>query len=138
MEDSPLASLSARRSAEEKRVLLDGIFEEVLFHVPDMMIDPFGNYLFQKLLVHVTALQRSRLLRRIAPHLVLAALNVHGTRSVQKVVEVMAALVRLSTFIASRTSSSTTGSLSSSSEDTVRPFLCRFDGMRLGHVCCRA
>jgi len=55
-----------------------------------MMVDPFGNYLFQKLLERVAGAQRLAIVRRVRGHLVAAALNLHGTRSVQKVVEVCA------------------------------------------------
>lgn len=66
----------------------DLIFEESLNHLPEMMVDPFGNYLFQKLLERVTETQRTSIVRRVSSNLVPAALNLHGTRSVQKVVEV--------------------------------------------------
>ncbi|RHY30713.1 hypothetical protein DYB32_004082 [Aphanomyces invadans] len=51
-------------------------------------VDPFGNYLFQKLLECGTESQRFAIVQQVAHHLVAAALNLHGTRSVQKVVEI--------------------------------------------------
>jgi hypothetical protein len=54
------------------------------------MIDPFGNYLFQKILEKITPQERIMLIQSVAPRLVNASLNLHGTRSVQKVVELCA------------------------------------------------
>ncbi|RHY79471.1 hypothetical protein DYB31_004895 [Aphanomyces astaci] len=63
------------------------IYTESLPH----LVDPFGNYLFQKLLDRGDDDQRLGIVQQVAPHLVAAALNLHGTRSVQKVVELAAA-----------------------------------------------
>jgi len=54
------------------------------------MVDPFGNYLFQKILEKVTAEERILLVKSVSTRLVNASLNLHGTRSVQKVVELCA------------------------------------------------
>lgn len=70
--------------------LCDVIYREALDHLAEMMVDPFGNYLFQKLLERVGGPQRLAIIRRVSSNLVAAALNLHGTRSVQKVVEVCA------------------------------------------------
>mmetsp|Transcript_9482 Transcript_9482/g.10807 ORF Transcript_9482/g.10807 Transcript_9482/m.10807 type:complete len:475 (+) Transcript_9482:1-1425(+) len=64
------------------------ILEEVQPRLVQLMMDPFGNYLFQKLLEHVTPVQRMDMLNQVRNHLVQAALNLHGTRSVQKFIEV--------------------------------------------------
>jgi hypothetical protein len=56
----------------------------------EAMVDPFGNYLFQKVLEKVTADERIMLVKSISQRLVNASLNLHGTRSVQKVVELCA------------------------------------------------
>ncbi|OQR87640.1 hypothetical protein ACHHYP_08412 [Achlya hypogyna] len=79
--------------------LCDVIYTEALPHLVDMMVDPFGNYLFQKLLERVADDQRLEIVKRVSPHLVAAALNLHGTRSVQKVVEVCATDRTLATII---------------------------------------
>jgi len=52
-----------------------------------MMTDPFGNYLFQKILEKVDEVQRTSILELVRDQLVDAALNLHGTRSVQRMVE---------------------------------------------------
>jgi len=66
------------------------ILQEGLPFLAEAMTDPFGNYLFQKILEKVNDEERLRLISTVSPRLVNAALNLHGTRSVQKVVEVAA------------------------------------------------
>ncbi|GMF13595.1 unnamed protein product [Phytophthora lilii] len=75
---------------EDRADLCEVIYQESLEHLAEMMVDPFGNYLFQKLLERVSEKQRLVIIRRVSSNLVAAALNLHGTRSVQKVVEVCA------------------------------------------------
>lgn len=56
----------------------------------EAMIDPFGNYLFQKIIEKISAEERVMLIKCVSSRLVNASLNLHGTRSVQKVVELCA------------------------------------------------
>ena len=56
----------------------------------EAMVDPFGNYLFQKILEKITPEERIMLVKSVSTRLVNASLNLHGTRSVQKVVELCA------------------------------------------------
>lgn len=63
------------------------ILREGLFFLGDLMTDPFGNYLFQKILEKISEEELLLLVESVSPRLVNAALNLHGTRSVQKVVE---------------------------------------------------
>jgi len=63
------------------------ILREGLPFLAETMTDPFGNYLFQKILEKVSSEERLELITTVSPRLVNAALNLHGTRSVQKVVE---------------------------------------------------
>jgi Pumilio-family RNA binding repeat len=51
------------------------------------MTDPFGNYLCQKLLEHSNDSQRTVLVDNAAPEMVKIALNQHGTRALQKMIE---------------------------------------------------
>mmetsp|Transcript_14713 Transcript_14713/g.34157 ORF Transcript_14713/g.34157 Transcript_14713/m.34157 type:complete len:997 (-) Transcript_14713:2373-5363(-) len=53
----------------------------------EAMVDPFGNYLFQKILEKITPEERIMLVKTVSTRLVNASLNLHGTRSVQKIVE---------------------------------------------------
>ena len=63
------------------------ILREGLPFLAETMTDPFGNYLFQKILEKINPAERLQLISTVSPRLVNAALNLHGTRSVQKVVE---------------------------------------------------
>jgi len=60
----------------------------VIVDVVPLAVDPFGNYLIQKLGQYGSAEQRAALVSGAAPSLIAIALNVHGTRVVQKMVEV--------------------------------------------------
>ncbi|KAG5185401.1 armadillo-type protein [Tribonema minus] len=63
------------------------ILAEVQDHLADLMTDPFGNYLFQKLLEHVSDDERASVVFAVAHRLTMSGMSLHGTRSVQKVVE---------------------------------------------------
>jgi hypothetical protein len=67
------------------------LFSELLDNVTSLMTDPFGNYLVQKLLDRCSEEQRLRVLERVAEQgqLVSVALNTHGTRAVQKLIETL-------------------------------------------------
>ena len=52
-----------------------------------MMIDPFGNYLMQKLCEHCSNHQRTVLVESVAAEIPNVSTNMHGTRAVQKVVD---------------------------------------------------
>lgn len=51
------------------------------------ILDPFGNYLCQKLLEFSDEEQRTVLINNAAPQMVKIALNQHGTRALQKMIE---------------------------------------------------
>eukprot|EP01026_Neomeris_dumetosa_P081042 TRINITY_DN904_c0_g1_i1.p1 TRINITY_DN904_c0_g1~~TRINITY_DN904_c0_g1_i1.p1 ORF type:complete len:718 (-),score=95.06 TRINITY_DN904_c0_g1_i1:454-2607(-) len=67
------------------------LFPEILERARDMMMDPFGNYLIQKMLEECNEEQRTAVLRKVTAdgQLVRVALNTHGTRAVQKVLETL-------------------------------------------------
>jgi hypothetical protein len=66
------------------------IFRETYGNFPDLMVDPFGNYLCQKLLEYSTEEQRTAIIESVASDLVGISLNMHGTRAVQKMVDFLA------------------------------------------------
>ena len=76
-----------RQLDEGGRKAVDLIYGEVIEHIVELTTDPFGNYLCQKLLDHCDVEQRKGVVSRISPHLVSIALNIHGTRAAQKLVE---------------------------------------------------
>lgn len=63
------------------------IFNEIYLKIVELMTDPFGNYLIQKLFENVSADQRFILVRNAAPEFIRIALDPHGTRALQKLVE---------------------------------------------------
>eukprot|EP00979_Chaetoceros_neogracilis_P005134 scaffold896_cov233-Chaetoceros_neogracile.AAC.4 len=75
---------------EEGDSAATAILTEGLSFWGEAMVDPFGNYLFQKILEKITRPERILLIKTVSPRLVNASLNLHGTRSVQKVVELCA------------------------------------------------
>jgi hypothetical protein len=75
---------------EEGTIAATLILKEGLPFWGEAMVDPFGNYLFQKILEKVTPQERIMLVKSVSPRLVNASLNLHGTRSVQKLVELCA------------------------------------------------
>uniref|UniRef100_A0A0D9XZH4 PUM-HD domain-containing protein n=1 Tax=Leersia perrieri TaxID=77586 RepID=A0A0D9XZH4_9ORYZ len=69
---------------------VDFIFAGVARHAVELMVNPFGNYLMQKLLAVCDDEQRMAVvltLTKDAFVLVRISLNVHGTRAVQKLIE---------------------------------------------------
>ncbi|OAD75540.1 hypothetical protein PHYBLDRAFT_98829, partial [Phycomyces blakesleeanus NRRL 1555(-)] len=66
---------------------LEMIFDEIHSHFVELMTDPFGNYLCQKLLERCSNTQRGIIVTIIAPELLSISLNMHGTRAVQKLIE---------------------------------------------------
>ncbi|KAL6515302.1 hypothetical protein OROHE_018934 [Orobanche hederae] len=68
------------------------VFEEVIDHVVELMTNPFGNYLMQKLLEVCNEEQRMHIVLRVTEEpgeLVRISLNTHGTRVVQKLIETL-------------------------------------------------
>ena len=63
------------------------IFSETCPHIVELMTDPFGNYLCQKLFEHCDQLQRTTLIATASPALPIIAHNQHGTRALQKMIE---------------------------------------------------
>lgn len=72
---------------EESSTHVSTIYEEVHTHFVDLMTDPFGNYLCQKLLERCNDAQRSVIVDVIAPDFLKICLSMHGTRAVQKLIE---------------------------------------------------
>lgn len=68
------------------------IFNEIIDHVVELMMNPFGNYLMQKLLDVCNEEQRMQILVMLTEEsgeLVRISLNTHGTRVVQKLIETL-------------------------------------------------
>lgn len=65
----------------------DMIFAETFSHFAELMTDPFGNYLCQKMLEFCTDDQRNLIVESVSSELVTISLNMHGTRAVQKTID---------------------------------------------------
>lgn len=63
------------------------IFDATKDHVVDLMQDPFANYLCQKMYEFCNDEQRTVLVHNAANQMVRIALNQHGTRALQKMIE---------------------------------------------------
>ncbi|KAJ1941241.1 hypothetical protein GGF37_003637, partial [Kickxella alabastrina] len=78
---------------------IDLIFKEASPHLSELMTNPFGNYLCQKLLEHCTEPQRKQAMTALAPDLVAISVNVHGTRAVQKIIDSVSSQGHINTII---------------------------------------
>ncbi|CAN8253013.1 unnamed protein product [Cochlearia groenlandica] len=79
-----------RKFAERDGNDIEMIFQEIKDYISELMVDPFGNYLVQKLLEVCNEEQRMQIVRSIARKhgvLVKISCDMHGTRAVQKIVE---------------------------------------------------
>jgi len=63
------------------------IFNGVIHHIIELMQDPFGNYLCQKLVEHCTAEQRLQIVKGVSSCVVQISKNMHGTRAIQRLIE---------------------------------------------------
>lgn len=65
------------------------IFTEVLGFLYELIVDPFGNYLVQRLIDYCTEDDLDLILESLNDKLFLISINQHGTRALQKVIEKM-------------------------------------------------
>ncbi|KAK6205331.1 armadillo-type protein [Scheffersomyces amazonensis] len=63
------------------------IFNEIYLKIVELMTDPFGNYLVQKLFENVSVDQRIILVKNSSTDFIRIALDPHGTRALQKLVD---------------------------------------------------
>ncbi|CAH2069734.1 unnamed protein product [Thlaspi arvense] len=79
-----------RKFAEKDENDIETIFDEIIDHISELMMDPFGNYLVQKLLDVCSEDQRMQIVHcitRRAGVLIRISCDMHGTRAVQKIVQ---------------------------------------------------
>lgn len=81
---------------EGNAMYVNSIFEECYEKFVDLMTDPFGNYLCQKLFEHCNDSQRLALVERCAPAFPRVSTNMHGTRAVQRMVECLSTPAQVS------------------------------------------
>eukprot|EP00656_Telonema_subtile_P055308 TRINITY_DN8511_c0_g2_i1.p1 TRINITY_DN8511_c0_g2~~TRINITY_DN8511_c0_g2_i1.p1 ORF type:complete len:630 (-),score=78.14 TRINITY_DN8511_c0_g2_i1:164-2053(-) len=68
----------------------DMIFQEIEPHFIELMTDPFGNYLCQKLMEICQPAIRSKMVDSLAPSLADICFDSHGTRAVQRLIAILA------------------------------------------------
>ncbi|KAJ0261568.1 Pumilio 12 [Hirschfeldia incana] len=79
-----------RKFSEKNENDIEIIFNEIIDYISELMIDPFGNYLVQKLLEVCSQDQRMQIVQSITRQpgvLIKISCDMHGTRVVQKMVE---------------------------------------------------
>lgn len=81
--------LLQRMLDDKNPAVFDVIYVEVFTHINELQTDPFGNYLCQKLLDYASDSERLAMVQAVSRDLVAISLNIHGTRVVQKMLEVM-------------------------------------------------
>jgi len=94
-ESSPDASPSSPETGGSSPGSTEGspcdiIFGEIYPHLGELMTDPFGNYLCQKLMLKCSLEQRRMIVESMAPNLVRISCDIHGTRAVQKLIGILA------------------------------------------------
>lgn len=72
---------------EGGQLAFSSIFDQILYYIVELMDDPFGNYLCQKLFEMCDKHKLSLVLELAVPALVKLSRGPHGTRSVQKLIE---------------------------------------------------
>ncbi|GIX64470.1 RNA-binding protein Puf1 [Babesia caballi] len=71
--------------------LVDTVLQGVLENLVELMMDPFGNYLCQKLMTVCCERRLSLIVDTAGNSLIDVALNTHGTRALQKLIEIIRA-----------------------------------------------
>ncbi|OMO70691.1 hypothetical protein COLO4_28552 [Corchorus olitorius] len=88
--------------AEASKEEIDMIFLEVIDHVGELMMDPFGNYVVQKVVEVCSEEQMNRVLVKITEdrlRLANICVNSHGSRALQKLLENLTTQQQISKFM---------------------------------------
>jgi len=79
-----------QKCLDEGSQIADLIFAEIEPHFAELMVDPFGNYLCQKLLETCEPALRNQIVQLLAPSLAEICFDSHGTRAVQRLIAILA------------------------------------------------
>lgn len=74
-------------SKEESDLVRDLLFDQIKGSFLTLILDPFGNYLIQKLCEFLTTDQKTFLIESIYPQVFKISINQYGTRSLQKIID---------------------------------------------------
>ncbi|CEP60520.1 Mpt5p LALA0_S01e12794g [Lachancea lanzarotensis] len=72
---------------QECVTMRDLMYDQISPFFLDLIVDPFGNYLIQKLCECLTTDQKTQLVEKIFPHVFQISINQYGTRSLQKIID---------------------------------------------------
>ncbi|OMH83485.1 Pumilio domain-containing protein [Zancudomyces culisetae] len=78
-----------RRLEEKSPKVVDAIYSQIYTEFPSLMVDQFGNYLCQKLFECCNDSQKSAILSVLAPSFVHIAMSTHGTRALQRLLDLL-------------------------------------------------
>ena len=81
--------LLQKRISEDPSFSNDHLYHEMLDKLIDFMYDAFGNYLVQKILENVSDEKKKEIIRLIEPEFLSLGCSPHGTRVIQKIIEVI-------------------------------------------------
>lgn len=71
----------------ESNLVRDLMYDQIKPYFLELILDPFGNYLIQKLCDFLTPDQRTALIEAIYPNVFQISINQYGTRSLQKIID---------------------------------------------------
>lgn len=74
-------------SPQECHTVRDLMYHQIHPFFLELILDPFGNYLVQKLCEFLTTDQKTQLIQGIYPHVFQISINQYGTRSLQKIID---------------------------------------------------
>lgn len=65
------------------------LLDEITVLLPQVMVDNYGNYFCQRLLINCSSAQRMQILERIAGDFVIICKNKKGTHTIQKFIDLV-------------------------------------------------
>ncbi|AGO11717.1 AaceriADL056Wp [[Ashbya] aceris (nom. inval.)] len=71
----------------ESNQVRDLMYSQIKPYLLDLILDPFGNYLIQKLCEYLTLDQKTSMIQDIYTHVFEISINQYGTRSLQKIID---------------------------------------------------
>lgn len=92
-----------KKIEEGRSIDIDMIFNELKNHIRELMLDPFGNYLVQKLAEVCSEEQRTEIVYSVTNkeyELIGICLEVHGARTVQKLLDHLTTPLQISRVVA--------------------------------------
>lgn len=81
--------LLQKRISEDPSFSNEYLYQEMVNKITDFMYDAFGNYLIQKILENISDEKKKEIIRIIEPEFLDLGCSPHGTRVIQKIIEVI-------------------------------------------------